>query len=241
MEIQTKTNIQLDLFENTSKNIPSPNNIRVLVACEESQATTIELRKLGFDAWSCDILECSGGHPEWHIHGDVLNVLNDGWDMMIAHPTCTYLTNSGVCWLWNKDKSKNEQRWENLNEGARFFKTLLEAPIPLIAVENPIPHKYAVELIGRKYDQCIQPYQFGHPESKATCFWLKGLPKLKPTEDVKEVWKSLPKNQAQRLHYLSPGPERAKLRSKTFSGIARAMAQQWGSYVYENQKKNFSA
>jgi len=136
MKLQTET---------TYNEVLSPNNIRVLVACEESQATTIELRKLGFDAWSCDILECSGGHPEWHIHGDVLNVLNDGWDMMIAHPTCTYLTNSGVCWLWNKDKSKNEQRWENLNEGARFFKTLLEAPIPLIAVENPIPHKYAVE------------------------------------------------------------------------------------------------
>ena len=88
-----------------------PAGVRVLVACEESQATTIELRKLGFEAWSCDLQDCSGGHPEWHIKGDVLNVLNDGWNMMIAHPTCTYLTNSGVCWLYNKDGSRNEERW----------------------------------------------------------------------------------------------------------------------------------
>lgn len=208
-----------------------PAGVRVLVACEESQATTIELRKLGFDAWSCDLQDCSGGHPEWHIKGDVLNVLNDGWDMMIAHPTCTYLTNSGVCWLWNKDGSRNEKRWQNLKEGAEFFKALLNAPIPLIAIENPIPHKYAVELIGQKYNQLIQPYQFGHAESKATCFWLKGLPKLKPTKDVKDEWKRLPKNEAQRLHYLPPGPERAKLRSKTFQGVAEAMAVQWGSYA----------
>lgn len=208
-----------------------PAGVRVLVACEESQATTIELRKLGFDAWSCDLQDCNGGHPEWHIKGDVLNVLNDKWDMMIAHPTCTYLTNSGVCWLWNKDGSRNEERWQKLKEGAEFFKALLDSPIPLIAIENPIPHKYAVELIGRKYDQCIQPYQFGHTESKATCFWLKGLPKLKATNDVKEQWKKLPKNEAQRLHYLPPGPERAKLRSKTFLGVAQALAFQYGNFI----------
>lgn len=205
--------------------------MKVLVACEESQAVTIELRKRGFEAFSCDILDCSGGHPEWHIKGDVLNVLDKGWDMMIAHPTCTYLTNSGVCWLYKKDKTKNEERWEKLRQGAEFFRKLLNAPIPLIAIENPIPHKYAVELIGEKYNQCVQPYQFGHPESKATCFWLKGLPPLIETKNVKDVWKKLPKNEAQRLHYLPPGPERAKLRSKTYKGIAEAIAEQWGNYL----------
>ena len=201
--------------------------MKILVACEESQAVTKELRKLGHEAYSCDILPCSGGHSEWHLQKDVLEVLYNGWDMMIGFPTCTYLTNSGVCWLYNKDGSKNEDRWQKLEEGAMFFKTLLNAPIPLIALENPIPHRYAIELIGRKYDQIIQPYQFGHAESKATCLWLKGLPKLTPTKDVKEAWKQLPKNIAQRIHYLPPGPERAKLRSKTFSGIAQAMAAQW--------------
>jgi len=201
--------------------------VKILVACEESQAVTIELRRLGYDAYSCDLQDCSGGYPEWHIKGDVLDQLGKGWDMMIAHPTCTYLTNSGVRWLWNKDGSKNELRWKQMRESAKFFNKLLNAQIPLIAIENPIPHKYAVELIGRKYDQCIQPYQFGHTESKATCFWLKGLPKLIPTYNVKHIWKSLPKNESQRIHFLPPGPERAKLRSKTFSGIAKAMAEQW--------------
>lgn len=209
------------------------NNIRVLVACEESQAVTVALRKRGFTAFSCDLLPCSGGHPEWHIEGDVLNVLADNWNMMIAHPTCTYLANSGVRWLYNKDGSRNEDRWKKIKKGAEFFKTLLEAPIPLIAVENPIPHKYAVALIGKKHDQCIQPYHFGHTESKATCFWLKGLPKLRHTNNVKEDWKQLPKNQRERLHYLPPRPDRAKLRSKTFSEIAEALAEQWGNYAVE--------
>jgi hypothetical protein len=207
--------------------------MRVLVACEESQIVAIEFRKLGFDAWSCDLQDCSGGYPEWHIKGDVLNVLNDGWGMMIAHPPCTYLANSGVCWLWNKDKSRNEERWRKLKEGAEFFRALLNAPIPLIAVENPIPHKYALELIGQKYSQVIQPYQFGHPESKATCFWLKNLPKLMPTKDVKDEWRKLPKNKAQRLYYLPPSPERSRLRSRTFQGIAEAMAMQWGRGVFD--------
>jgi hypothetical protein len=211
--------------------------MKVLVACEESQAVTKEFRKLGHDAYSCDLQDCSGGHPEWHIKGDVLDHLNNDWDMMIAHPTCTYLTNAGVCWLYNKDKTKNTDRWDNLKDGAEFFKKLLDAPIPLIAIENPIPHKYAVEIIGRKYDQLIQPYMFGHAESKATCFWLKGLPKLKETNNVKDLWKSLPKKEAQRIHYMSPGPDRAKLRSKTFPGIAKAMAEQWGNDSYKPVKK----
>lgn len=206
---------------------------KILVACEESQAVTIELRKRGHDAFSCDLQPCSGGHPEWHIQGDVLNELGKGWDAMIAHPTCTFITNSGVCWLYNKDGSRNEERWSNLDEACVFFKALLDAPIPYKAIENPIPHKYAVERIGRKYDQLIQPYQFGHTESKATCLWLEGFPKLKETNNVKAEWKKLPKNEAQRLHYLPPGPERAKLRSKTFKGIAEAIADQWGG-LFEN-------
>lgn len=207
------------------------NKVKILIACEESQVVCKEFRKEGFLAYSCDLQTCSGGYPEWHIKDNVLNVLNDGWDMMIGHPPCTYLANSGVCWLWNKDGSRNEDRWNKLNEGAEFFIKLLNAPIRFIAIENPIPHKYAVEKIGRKYDQCVQPYLFGHTESKATCLWLKGLPKLKPTNNVKELWKKLPKNQAQRLHYLPPGKDRAKIRSKTFHGIAQGMSTQWKYYI----------
>jgi len=202
--------------------------LRILIACEESQAVCKEFRDKGYEAYSCDIIPCSGGHPEWHIQDDVLRHLDDGWDMMIAHPTCTYLSNSGVCWLYNKDGSKNMDRWNNLDAGAVFFKELLNADIPLIAVENPIPHKYAVERIGRKYDQLIQPYHFGHLESKATCLWLKGLKPLEKTNDVKNKWKKLPKAESQRLHYLPPTADRAKIRSKTFPGIAKAMAEQWG-------------
>lgn len=197
--------------------------MKILVACEESQAVTIELRKLGHEAFSCDILPCSGGHPEWHIKGDAIKEAYSGkYDAMIAHPPCTFLSNSGVCHLWTDIK-----RWDKMIKGALFFKKLLDAPVEKIAVENPIPHKYGLQIIGEKYTQIIQPYEHGHPESKATCFWIKGFNKLVETNNVKDVWKSLPKNEAQRLHYLPPGPERAKLRSKTFPGIAKAMAEQW--------------
>jgi hypothetical protein len=216
--------------------------MNVLVACEESQAVCVALRAKGHNAFSCDLQECSGGYPEWHIVADVLTVINGGtfvtqagnavtiekWGMMIAHPTCTFIANSGVQWLFNKDGSQNEQRWQDMISGCAFFKALLDAPIELKAIENPIPHKYAVELIGRKYDQLIQPYHFGHPESKATCFWLQGLPKLQHTNNVRHIWKALPKSEAQKIFYCPPGPERAKLRSKTFAGIAAAIADQWG-------------
>jgi hypothetical protein len=205
---------------------------RVLVACEESQETTIRLRAMGIEAFSADIQECSGGHPEWHLHGDVLQHLDKGWDMIIAHPPCTFLTNSGVCWLTGK-KAK-EGRWDQMRDGAEFFKKIMEADCPLIAIENPIMHKYAVEIIGRRQDQLIQPYMFGHAERKATCFWLKGLPLLEGTKDVKAEMEALPKNVAQRLHMLPPSPERAKLRSKTFAGVADAMASQWGKIVLES-------
>lgn len=201
--------------------------MKILVACEESQVVTIELRKLGHEAYSCDIEPCSGGHPEWHIQGDVRPLLKQKWDMIIAHPPCTYLTNSGVRWLYNKDGSRNEKRWNDLADGGEFFRLFIDHPCQKIAIENPIPHKYAVEIIGRKYDQIIHPWQFGHPERKATCLWLKGLEPLKETDNRKAEMLLLPKNQQQRIHYMPPGPERAKMRSKTFSGIAKAMAEQW--------------
>jgi len=196
--------------------------MKILIACEESQAVTKEFRKLGHEAYSCDIEPCSGGHPEWHLQQDVIPLLKEQWDLMIAHPPCTYLSNSGVSWLYRK-----EGRWQQMVDGALFFKTLLDADIPRIAIENPIMHKYAKEIIGRGQDQVIQPWMFGHPEQKATCLWLKNLPKLQPTENVKHKLKTLPDSERQKLHWLPPGPDRAKLRSKTFPGIARAMARQW--------------
>lgn len=152
---------------------------KVLVACEFSGIVREAFAKMGCDAWSCDFLDTE--RPGKHIKGNVLDVLDNGWDLMIAHPPCTYLANSGVSWL-----SKQPGRWELMREGAEFFKKILEANISHICVENPIPHKYALEIIGRKYDQIIQPYQFGHLESKATCLWLKGLPRLKETNNVKQ-------------------------------------------------------
>ena len=148
--------------------------------------------------------------------------------MVIGHPECTYLANSGVCWL-----HKDITRWLKLFDGAEFFKKLLNTNIPKIAVENPIQHKYARSIIGVEPTQIIQPWMFGHMERKATCLWLKGLEPLKPTNIVKEGMLKLPKSQQQRLHYLSPGPERSKLRSKTYQGIADAMADQWGKEAEE--------
>jgi hypothetical protein len=194
-----------------------------LVACEESQQVCKAFRAKGHEAYSCDIMDCSGGHPEWHIKDDVLKHLNDGWDLLIGHPPCTRLCNSGVVWL------ELRNLWGELDSAANFFKALLNANIPYIAIENPIPHKYALKRIGRKYDQIIQPYMFGHAERKATCLWLKGLPLLKSTKNVKAEMEKLPKNIAQRIHYISPGKNRSIIRSKTFKGIADAMADQWGN------------
>jgi len=199
--------------------------MRVLVACEYSGKVREAFRKLGHDAWSCDLLPSDDDSP-YHIQGDVLTLLNlDGkWDLMIAHPPCTYLTNAGVTWL-----TRQPGRRELMIDGAKFFKQLLDTNIPLIAIENPIMHKYAVEIIGRRQDQVVQPWMFGHTERKATCLWLRGLPKLVPTNNVKEEMLKLPKNIQQRLHYLPPSPDRWKLRSETYQGIAEAMAAQWGS------------
>lgn len=184
--------------------------MKILVACEESQAVTKELRKLGHQAFSCDILSCSGGHPEWHIQGDVIKELDKNWDMIIAFPPCTHLASSGARWFKEKQKDGRQQN------AVDFFMRIVNANATKIAIENPIgimSSKY------RKPDQIIQPWQFGHGETKATCLWLKGLPKLTATELVE--------GREQRIWRLPPSKDRAKLRSKTFPGIAKAMATQW--------------
>lgn len=202
------------------------NKKKILIACEFSGRVREAFRKRGFNAWSCDILPAEDGSP-YHIQDDVLNHLNDGWDLMIAHPPCTYLANSGVRWLWEDSKYESAViRWEKLCKATEFFKQLfLYNNISHIAVENPIPHKYALAMIGVKYSQIIQPYQFGEPFSKATCLWLRNLPPLKstkiiPKEQVKQqVWKE------------PPSPDRWKNRSRTYRGIAEAMAEQWGNII----------
>ena len=195
--------------------------MKVLVACEFSGIVRDAFITAGHDAMSCDLLPTEVDGP--HHQGDVLDILHDGWDLMVAHPPCTYLTNSGVSWL-----SRQPGRWKLMEEGAAFFRSLLEAPIPHVAVENPVMHGYARERVGRGPDQVIQPWMFGHMEQKATGLWLRGLPALYPTRVVRhEMWQ-LPVQQRQRSHYVPPGPDRWKERSRFFTGIARAMAEQWG-------------
>ena len=196
--------------------------MRVLVACEYSGRVRDAFTAGGHSAMSCDILPTDS--PGEHYQGDAFDLDFTEFDLMIAHPPCTYLTNAGVAHL-----HKDAKRWIDLFDGAEFFKKLLDAPIPKIAIENPIMHKYAKRLIGGvKQSQVVQPHMFGHTEQKATCLWLKGLPNLQPTNDVKEEMMKLPKNQRERLHYLPPSKDRAKLRSLTYQGIANAMAKQWG-------------
>ena len=195
--------------------------LNVLVACEFSGVVRDAFIRRGHNAVSCDLLPTE--YPGPHIQGDVIDVLGEGWGLMIAHPPCTYLSNSGVTWLYRK-----EGRWESMREGAEFFRSLLNADIPRIAIENPVMHRYAKEIIGQTQAQVVQPWMFGHPEKKATCLWLKELPALIPTDDVREEMALLPVNQQQRLHYLPPSKDRWKLRSATYFGIAEAMASQWG-------------
>ena len=187
--------------------------MNILVACEFSGIVRRAFTDAGHYALSCDLLDTE--LPGEHYKGNVLDILGWGWDLMIAHPPCTYLCNSGVSWL-----HKQPERWQKMADGATFFKALLNAPIPHIAIENPIMHKYAVEIIGMRQNQVVQPFQHGHGESKATCFWLKNLPELKPTDIVP--------GREQRLHRLPPSRDRWKLRSTTYPGIAKAMAEQWG-------------
>ena len=157
--------------------------MKVLVACEESQAVTKEFRMLGHEAYSCDILPCSGGHPEWHLQGDVFKFIEEGWDLMIAHPPCTYLAVSGARWMYNKDGSINQERYNNQQEALSFVQRLMDAPIDKIAIENPIS---VISSNIRKPDQIVHPYMFGDKASKSTCLWLKNLPLLEPTNIVEK-------------------------------------------------------
>ena len=209
--------------------------MNVLVACEESQRVCTAFRKKGHNAFSCDILPCSGGHPEWHIQGDVLKILNpyelpfggsviefrtmDGmdyviekWDLIIAFPPCTHLAVSGARYFEQKRKDGRQK------QGVDFFMEFTKADCEKIAIENPIG---IMSTHYRKPDQIVQPWMFGHGETKATCLWLKNLPKLEPTNIVD--------GREQRIWRMPPGPERAKERSKTYEGIAKAMASQWSA------------
>lgn len=198
---------------------------KILIACEYSGASRRAWEKLGHDVISCDLLPADDGASN-HYQGNVLDIINEGFDLMIGHPPCTYLSNSGVSWLYKK-----EGRWLQMEEGAKFFKTLKDSSIKHIALENPIMHKYAVAIIGCRQDQIIQPWMFGHHEKKATGLWLKALPKLIPETNLKDATDALPLKVQQRLHYLPPSPDRWKLRSETYSGIANAMASQWSAHL----------
>lgn len=229
--------------------------LKVLVACEESQRVTTEFRNLGHEAYSCDLLECSGGHPEWHINESVISILDgdcsfttmDGenhiikgkWDLIIAHPPCTYLTVTGNRWF-NVEKYGEAaiKRHKNREEAAEFFMTLANADCDHIAIENPVGY---MSTFWRKPDQIIQPYMFGDRAEKKTCLWLKGLPSLKetnvviPPERVKfDSGKTMPAWYAEAWHL--PKEERARLRSKTFPGIAKAIAEQWSKYLTETEE-----
>jgi hypothetical protein len=201
--------------------------VKILVACEESQAVTIEMRRLGHEAFSCDIEPCSGGHPEWHLQEDVTPLLKQRWNMIIAFPPCTHLAVSGAAWFEQKRKDGRQQA------AIDFFMMFANADCERIAIENPVG---IMSTVYKKPSQIVQPYEYGHPEQKKTCLWLKGLPLLQPTNNVYDQMMELPKNKRERLHYLPPSPERAKLRSKTFPGIAKAMAEQWAGDIREGSQ-----
>lgn len=197
--------------------------LRVLVACEFSGTVRDAFLEAGHDAWSCDLLPAETC-PNRHMQGDVRDVLGMGWDLlMVAHPPCTRLCNSGVRWLHTPPPGRTRaDMWRELDEGADLFSTLWNADIDRICVENPVMHKHAKERIRnyREFGQSVQPWQFGHPETKRTCFWLKNLPPLTPTNIVE--------GREARVHLMPPGPDRWKERSRFFPGIAAAMAAQWG-------------
>jgi len=196
--------------------------MEILLGCEESQAVCIEFRELGHEAFSCDLQECSGGHPEWHLQMDVFEAIKlKKWDIGIFFPTCTFLTVSANKWYKDQPARKSgtlvgSERRAAREDAIDFFMRIYNSEIPKVSIENPIG---CMSSRFRKPDQVLQPWMFGHGETKATCLWLRGLPKLIPTNVVE--------GREQRLHLLPKTAERAKLRSKTYPGIARAMAEQW--------------
>lgn len=222
--------------------------MNVLIACEESQEVCKAFRERGHTAFSCDIQGCSGGHPEWHIMGDALpllngyrlfwtmdgaehdDVLNDPWDLIIAHPPCTYLSNAGARWLW-AGHELNEARYAQGLAAKEFFMKFYNAECDRIAIENPVPSSiYNLP----EYTQFVQPYEYGHPYSKKTCLWLKNLPPLTPTEIIADHKPFVSSGSYSKTHNPKyKGTSRkggsARSRSKTFSGIAKAMAEQWGT------------
>lgn len=203
--------------------------MRVLVACEESQTVCKAFRARGHEAYSCDLQPCSGGHPEWHLQVDALELLKMQWDLIIAHPPCTYLTNAAARWLFAGHKL-NKDRYQKGLDGKAFFMAFLNADCPRIAVENTVP---SAVFEMPPCSQVVQPYEYGHPYSKKTCLWLKGLPPLKPTNIVENHVPFVSSGTYRKTHDPKyKGASRkggaAKSRSKTFPGIAAAMAEQWG-------------
>lgn len=192
--------------------------MRVLVACEYSGTVRDAFIRGGHDAMSCDLLPTDAPGP--HYQGDVTDILGDGWDLMIAHPPCTHLAVSGSRHFAAKRADGRQQ------EAIGFFMTLANAPIPRICIENPV---CIMSSVWMPASQTVQPWMFGHPEQKATCLWLKALPLLVATDDVYDEMMLLPKNERERIHYMPPGPNRWKERSKTFTGLAQAMANQWSN------------
>lgn len=196
--------------------------MKVLIACEFSGTVRDAFAARGHDAWSCDLLPSE--KPGQHIQCDhdlhLLDIIDQGWDLLIFHYPCTYLANSGVRWLYGgKGAALDPERFNLMLRDALYFKTLLECPVNRICGENPIQHGHAQRIIRARPTQIIQPWQFGHGETKATCLWLKNLPPLSPTHIVSE--------RKPRVHFASPGPDRWKERSRTLPGIAKAMADQW--------------
>ena len=186
----------------------------VLIACEESQVVTKEFRLLGHEAYSCDIEPTSGEHPEWHLHQNVIPLLNEKWSMIIAFPPCVHLSVSGARWFKEKRADGRQQ------QGIDFFMKFVNCDCKMVAIENPIG---IMSTLYRKPDQIIQPYEYGHPEQKSTCLWLKGLPKLKPTNIVS--------GREQKIWKMPPSKDRSKLRSKTYHGIAKALAEQYSKFA----------
>ncbi len=216
---------------------PVNRKLRVLIACEYSATVRDAFRARGFDAWSCDLLPTEGD-PRWHIQGDaVAAAYSRRWDMMIAHPECTYLCNSSAKHLYAGMKAENGHsgdRWARMGAGAAFFLTLWNAPVRHIAIENPVMLGHPRRLFGIPTpEQIIQPWQFGHGETKATCLWLTNLPPLVPTNVVE--------GREPRIHRMAPGPDRRKERSRTFQGIADAMADQWGTFISRSEAARVAA
>lgn len=205
--------------------------MRVLIACEYSGVVRDAFIALGHDAISCDLLETESPGP--HFCGDVAQIIDSGFDLMIAHPPCTYLSNSGARWLYTQ-----EGRFDRMRDAAAFFRMLYDAPIKYKAIENPIMHGHAKAAIGGlQQSQVIQPWMFGHLETKATCLWLQNLPCLTETNNVRNEMMKLPYAERSKIHFMPPGPDRQKERSRTFKGIADAMASQWSAYIMAKESK----